>query len=219
MSLFGYNIVLEIHHELRSFTKYLFFFSKYFYTFKNIKFIFISKTLKNKYNLKNKYLILDDAVELEDYSNLKNSDKFKNTCCYTGSLSRGKGLEKIFKISKKLEKINFHIYGDFSNSDFNINDFKNYKNVFYKGYIKYNKIPSILNKYHVVLMPYSKKVLGRGKNLEIGKYMSPMKLFDYLASGKIIIASKLKVYSHILNKKILYLLKKTQLINGLIKLI
>ena len=50
-------------------------------------------------------------------------------------------------------------------------------------------------------MPYSKKVLGRGKNLEIGKYMSPMKLFDYLASGKIIIASKLKVYSHILNKK------------------
>ena len=31
--------------------------------------------------------------------------------------------------------------------------------------------------------------------------MSPMKLFDYLASKKIIIASKLKVYNHILNKK------------------
>ena len=59
----------------------------------------------------------------------------------------------------------------------------------------------MLKRYEVLLMPYSNKVFGRGKNLEIGKYMSPMKLFDYLASGSIIIASKLDVYKHILNKK------------------
>ena len=28
--------------------------------------------------------------------------------------------------------------------------------------------------------------------------MSPLKMFDYLASGRIIIASNLKVYSHVL---------------------
>ena len=31
--------------------------------------------------------------------------------------------------------------------------------------------------------------------------MSPLKLFDYLSSGKVIIASKMAVYAHILNGK------------------
>ena len=34
--------------------------------------------------------------------------------------------------------------------------------------------------------------------------MSPLKMFDYLAAGKIIIASNLKVYSHILKNKKLF---------------
>ena len=201
LSLKGYNVVLEIHHELSSFTKYIFNISKYCNFFKKIKFIFISKELVKKYSINNKSIILDDAVDLIDFKKSSNSTKFKNTCCYTGSFAKGKGLEKIFEISKKLKKIKFHIYGDFSNSEYSINDFKKYKNVIYKGYIKYSKIPNVLKRYEVVLMPYSNTVFGRGKNLEIGKYMSPMKLFDYLASGSIIIASKLKVYGHILNNR------------------
>ena len=47
-------------------------------------------------------------------------------------------------------------------------------------------------------MPYQNKVYGLAKNLELSEYMSPMKMFDYLASGQIILASKLNVYSHIL---------------------
>ena len=201
LSFKGYNVVLEIHHELSSFTKYIFNLSKYCNFFKKIKFIYISKELIKKYNINNKSIILDDAVDLTDFKKSSNSIKFKNTCCYAGSLAKGKGLEKILEISKKLKKIKFHIYGDFSNSEYSINDFKKYKNVIYKGYIKYSKIPNVLKRYEVLLMPYSNKVFGRGKNLEIGKYMSPMKLFDYLASGSIIIASKLDVYKHILNKK------------------
>jgi len=47
-------------------------------------------------------------------------------------------------------------------------------------------------------MPYQEKVYGLGTNLELSKFMSPMKMFDYLASGRIILASKLNIYSHIL---------------------
>ena len=50
-------------------------------------------------------------------------------------------------------------------------------------------------------MPYSDKVYVRSSNLETGKYMSPLKLFEYMAAKKIIIARDLKVYSHILNNK------------------
>ena len=57
-------------------------------------------------------------------------------------------------------------------------------------YVNYSKIPKILSKYKIALMPYQKKVTGRG-SIWLEKYMSPLKMFDYLASGRIIISSNL----------------------------
>ena len=47
-------------------------------------------------------------------------------------------------------------------------------------------------------MPYQKKISILAKNIYVQNYFSPLKLFEYLASGNIIIASKLPVYNHIL---------------------
>ena len=47
-------------------------------------------------------------------------------------------------------------------------------------------------------MPYLKNVSVRSRNLNVGQNMSPLKMFDYLAAGKIILASDLEVYKHIL---------------------
>ena len=46
-------------------------------------------------------------------------------------------------------------------------------------------------------MPYQKKVKGR-TSIWLEKYMSPLKMFDYLSAKMIIIASDLTVYKHIL---------------------
>ena len=47
-------------------------------------------------------------------------------------------------------------------------------------------------------MPYERKVGVLIDNLNVSSYISPLKLFDYLASGSTIIASRKKAYSHIL---------------------
>jgi glycosyltransferase involved in cell wall biosynthesis len=93
--------------------------------------------------------------------------------------------------------INFHLYGDkkFLKKD------KYEKNIKFFNFIKYKKIPHTLRKYEIALMPYGNRVLGRSSNIDLSNYMSPLKMFDYLASGNIILASKLQVYSHILNHK------------------
>ncbi len=209
LSIFKKNIFLEIHHELSGFTKIVFNITKKFSFFERIIFIFISKNLSNKFKLKNKKLILDDAVNLNNFLiNSKSKLKKKLTCVYTGSFAKGKSLEKIIQISKFAKKINFEIYGDFINSNFNLKDLKKYKNILFKGNFAYNQIPEILSSYHVALMPYSNKVYVRAKNIETSKYMSPMKMFDYLASKKIIVASQLNVYDHILNKSNSVLIKK-----------
>ena len=51
-------------------------------------------------------------------------------------------------------------------------------------------------------MPYSKKIRVLIKNTNVENYFSPLKMFDYMASGKIIIASDLKVYKHILKNNV-----------------
>ena len=50
-------------------------------------------------------------------------------------------------------------------------------------------------------MPYQKKIGVLIKNTSVENYFSPLKMFDYMASGKIIIASDLKVYKHILKNR------------------
>ena len=61
-----------------------------------------------------------------------------------------------------------------------------------------NNIPSILSKYHVALMPYGDVVSGRLININLVNSMSPMKMFDYLSSGKLLISSDLPVLREIL---------------------
>ena len=49
-------------------------------------------------------------------------------------------------------------------------------------------------------MPYSTNNYARG-GIDISRSISPLKMFDYLAGKKIILASDLKVYRHILKHK------------------
>jgi glycosyltransferase involved in cell wall biosynthesis len=191
---------LELHHDLKGLTKFLFFITNFYFFRRNIKFILLHRNLLNVIpSLKTNYIILDDGVDIKDFSFYKKnnlSNKKNNTCAYFGSLTKGKGLEIIFSIAKKMNNIKFHIYTDLTLLDKSvINKFCNVK---FFNYVSYSKVPIVMSKYDVVLMPYKNSVRARSNNLEISKFMSPLKLFDYLASCKIIIASDLKVYSHIL---------------------
>jgi glycosyltransferase involved in cell wall biosynthesis len=75
-------------------------------------------------------------------------------------------------------------------------------NVKFKGYVEYSKIKKILKKYHIALMPYEKKISARSSNLEIARYISPLKMFDYFSAGNIIFASKIKAFDHILKNNV-----------------
>ena len=198
LAVFNIKNVLEIHTELTGFTKYFFLLSKIKFVSRNIKFIFINDYLRKKFSIKKeKSIILYDAVNHLDF---KPSYKktIKNTCFYSGSFAKGKGLEIILKVSKKLPNINFHLYGNkdtlYKNKNLEINQ----KNIFFKGYLTYSKLVKVIDNYKVLLMPYKNKVGVLIKNINVVKYFSPLKMFDYMASGKIIIASDLPVYKNIL---------------------
>ena len=164
---------------------------------RNLNYIFIHKNLIKIFNVrKGSYICLDDAVKIEDFD-IKRKKLLNKSCIYIGSFHEGKGVERIASIAKKMKNINFHLYGDklFLNKNYNI------KNLKFFDFIPYKKVPEVLSKYKIALMPYNDSVKGRLKNTNLVNYMSPLKMFDYLAASKIILASNLKVYKHVLKNK------------------
>ena len=186
--------ILELHHEITGCSKLLYNLLIKLKKIDNLNYIFLHKNLKKIYRIrKSKIIILDDAVNIGDF-NINNSKKFKYTCIYVGSFFEGKGFEQILRLAKINKKINFHVYGE---KNFYGNDYSILKNLKIFEHAPYKKIPRILSQYDVALMPYQKKIKGRS-NIQIEKYLSPLKMFDYMAAKLIILASDLKIYKHIL---------------------
>ena len=186
LSLFKINHFLEIHSEMTSITKFLmlnlnFINSKYI-----IKIILISKALNNIYKIKkNRVLILHDGVDIKNFLFKKPNIKIKNAT-YVGSFYKGRGIDLITNLANKFTKINFHLYGQEKN-----HKKLRLKNIKIFNHIDYQKVPKILSKADLLLMPYENKVFIRHKSINTADYCSPLKMFDYLASGRIILSSKL----------------------------
>ena len=184
---------LEIHQANSGFTAFLFkIFKKKILRY--INFILISKNLNNILLLpNNKFLVAEDGVDIRDFNliNKNTNSEIKNSCVYTGSLHKGKGFEFIIRLAKKNQKINFFVYGDINTAEKKLlKDIKRIRNLNIMGHVNYCKIPNILDNHPVILMPYEKEVFGNHKTANLADFMSPLKMFDYLASKKIIISSK-----------------------------
>ena len=195
LSFLNKKNTLELHHDITGLTKVFFKILMLTSLKKNISFIFINKALVNDLNVyKQKYVILDDGA---DIIKEKSKKKFKKTCVYIGSFYQGKGIEIISDLAKILPEIKFHLYGNFSVLNQRKFQIKN-QNITLMKSLKYSEVSSVLKRYHVGLMPYQNKIMAKSRNLEISKYISPLKMFDYLAAGNIIVASDLKAYKHVL---------------------
>ncbi len=200
LSIYGVKNLLEIHIENTSFTKFFFKTKFLFLKSKNQKFILISKNLNSFFKLSKKdHIILDDASDPNDFK-VKDSNPKRNSCIYVGSFFKGKGLELIIDISKKMPHIKFYLYG--KSTPYFENKKKDFsKNIIFGGYVPYYKIPNLLSKHKVCLMPYARKTFINADNISNEKYISPLKLFDYLSSGKVLVASKLEAYKHLLSDR------------------
>ena len=185
-TLFKINHFLEIHSEFRGLTRFLMINLNFLNSRYILKIIFISKALNKKIFKLNKknFLILHDAVDIKNFKKKKYKNKFK-TATYVGSFYKGKGVEFILELADKFKDIEFNLYGESKKIFYNIS-----KNVKVHGYVNYEKVPNILAKSDILLLPSAHVQYGRTKNINIANYNSPLKMFDYLASGKIINSSK-----------------------------
>ena len=118
---------------------------------------------------------------------------------YTGHLYNGRGIEIIAEMAKNIPDITFHIVGG-APSDLSYwkNELKPLKNVVFYGHVPPGRVPDFLQNFDVLLAPYQRKVAVAGNKGDTSAWMSPLKIFEYMATGRPMICSDMPVLHEIL---------------------
>lgn len=206
------KVIYELH-DLSNGKMWNFLFKR---TFKNLQgCVVISKGLKeelikNDFN-GNKIYVLYDGVDLEKFDiNISKNEareklnlpKYKTIISYTGSLQSWKGYEtflKSYDYLKNKENIVYLVVGGSKEQVNKLREEYINKNIIFIPFVENSKIPLFLKASDVLVIPNSSKY-------EISvKYTSPLKLFEYMASKRPIIASDLPSIKEIVdNNEVLF---------------
>lgn len=173
----------------------------------------LAEALKARYTLPERagfLLVAPDGVDLERYDQLPSPrearrqlelpDRF--TVGYTGHLYAGRGVDLILAIAHRVEKLHFLIAGGRRHDVQRVREAlqqQGLQNVTLTGFIPNANIPRYQAASDVLVMPYQSQVAASSGG-DIAAYLSPMKLFEYLASGRPILASRLPVLGEVLNE-------------------
>ena len=118
---------------------------------------------------------------------------------YVGSLSRGKGLGLIAELAARLPECDFHIVGGGGESELPWRGEAPPENVVLHGYVRPENVSTLLSGFDVMLAPYQSQVLVGPKQVDVGAWMSPLKVFEAMAHAKPVVASDLPVLREFLD--------------------
>lgn len=128
-------------------------------------------------------------------------DRF--TAGYTGHLYPGRGINLILTLAGQLPDTNFLVAGGMPEDIETIKReifSQGLQNVFLTGFIPNAEVPLYQAACEVLLMPYQRTVAASSGG-DISRYLSPMKLFEYLACGRAICSSDLPVLREVLSEE------------------
>ncbi len=114
---------------------------------------------------------------------------------YVGSLFKGRGIDIILELAKRVPQADFHIIGG---KDKDIEFWKSQvslDNLIFHGFVEPKETYKYRNMCDILLAPYQSDEEGNRSS----KYMSPIKLFEYMSSEKAIVCSNFKVVYEALN--------------------
>lgn len=166
-------------------------------------------------------LVAPDGVDLNRYENLPDPHQARLklpsdireklgtfVAGYTGHLYAGRGIEVILEMAKHLPDVSFLLVGGEPEDVIRVQAqaaSQELSNLILTGFIKNTDLPVYQASCDILLMPYQEHVSGSSGG-DIARYLSPMKLFEYLACGRAIISSNLPVLCETLTPEIAILL-------------
>lgn len=120
---------------------------------------------------------------------------------YFGHLYPGRGLEIIEAMSAAHPDVPFLVFGGNEADLVRLRNRPHPINLHYRGYIPHAEAQATMLTCDVLLMPYQRSVSIGVPRQDTARWMSPMKMFEYMATGNAILSSDLPVINEVLQNE------------------
>lgn len=152
-----------------------------------------------------RFVVEHDGVTLEKFSDIAERELRRSvmTVGYFGHLYAGRGIEVILSLAKRLDNLEFYVIGGEERDILRIRSLiesEGINNVRLLGHLSNADLPTHLQNIDILLMPYQEEtsVANVGNT---SAFMSPLKMFEYLATGIPFVASEFDVLKEVLTDK------------------
>jgi len=117
---------------------------------------------------------------------------------YVGGLYPGRGTEVLLTLAARLPALDFHLVGGTQA------DVARWKadnppgNVHFHGHVPHAQLAAYYARFDILVAPYRERVGVFGGGGDISRWMSPLKVFEYMAAHRAIVCSDLPVLREVL---------------------
>ena len=128
-------------------------------------------------------IVIKNGIDLKLFQNIsfQKSNQKEKTHVYRfgfiGAITYWVDVNFIKKIAEKLPQVQFYFIGPLT---YSLRDIENGKNIFYLGVRPHKDIPALIKNFDICLLPF--------KINDVSKYSNPIKIYEYLALGKPVLA-------------------------------
>ena len=123
------------------------------------------------------------------------------TVGFTGHFYAGRGMDLLFELARSMPKVNFLWAGGTPEAvaewQIKLNSVRA-SNVTLTGFIDNSRLPLVQAAADILLMPYGNSI-SSSSGQDIAEVINPMKMFEYMATGRAIISADLPVIREVLD--------------------
>jgi glycosyltransferase involved in cell wall biosynthesis len=165
--------------------------------------------IEQQYTLAEGMLALaPNGVDLAQYASLPDPQTARRklglpekfTAGYSGHLYKGRGISFMFELARKLPDVNFlFIGGRPQDLETRKRESEMIPNVLFAGFVPNSELPMYQSACDVLLIPYRAQVSASSAE-DIAAFTNPLKMFEYLAARRPVLASDLPILREVLNE-------------------